>query len=128
MYASPLVTDEIEAGAEFLKHLHAYRPVKAACWLRGEENEERYLYVALEGLTEDNVDIAYGEVLRSTQGMQHHFMDPFRVKLIRTDNPVARAVLDIYRRYPGRIPPRSNGGVFAGKAVTEAYVYPEIRA
>jgi hypothetical protein len=127
MDTSPLVMDEIDAGAEFLKQLHAYQPVKAACWLREGEDEERYLYVALEGLTEDNFDVAYGEVLRITAAMKEHYLDPFRVKLISKSDPVARAVMDIYRRFPGRIPTRFNGRVFGERAVAEIYIYQEFQ-
>jgi hypothetical protein len=127
MDTSPLVMEEIGAGAEFLKQLHAFQPVKAACWLREAEYEERYLYAALEELTDDNFDIAYGEVLRITGAMKDHYLDPFRVKLISTSDPVAKAVMDVYRRFPGRIPTRFNGRVFAGRAVAEVYVYPEFQ-
>jgi hypothetical protein len=41
MATSPLVMEEIDAGEEFLRRLDAYRPAKAACWLREAENEER---------------------------------------------------------------------------------------
>jgi len=117
--------DEIDAGKEFLTRLNAYRSVKAACWLREAENEERYLYAALDGLTDDNSDSAYGEVLRIAGEMKDHYIDPFRVKLIDTDHPVAKALMEIYRRHPGRIPTRFNGRVFAGMAVAEVYIYPQ---
>jgi len=120
--------DEIDAGAEFLKRLNAYRPVKAACWLRRSEEEERYLYVALDGLTDENSDIAYGEVLRIAGEMKDQFIDPFRVKVITPEHSVAKAVAEIYRRFPGRIPTRFNGRVFAGMAVAEVYIYPELPA
>lgn len=126
MDTSPLVIDEIEAGAEFLKQLHAYQPVRAACWLREAEDEERYLYAALDGFADDNFDIAYGEVLRITRAMKDHYLDPFRVKLISTSDPVARAIMDVYRRFPGRTPTHWNGRVFAGRAVAEVYIYPEL--
>jgi hypothetical protein len=128
MDPSPLVMDEIDAGAEFLKRLNDCQPVKAACWLRKSEDEERYLYVALDGLTDENSDIAYGEVLRIAGEMKGQYIDPFRVKLISPDHRVAKAILDIYRRYPGRIPTRYNGRVFAGMSVAEVYIYPEIEA
>jgi hypothetical protein len=124
----PLVTDEIEAGREFIERLHASWPVKAACWLRAAEDGERYLYVALDGLTEATVNAAYGEVLRVVRAMKDHYIDPFRVKVIRPDDPVARAVLDIYGRFPARIPARFNGSVFAGRAVAEVYLYPPLPA
>jgi hypothetical protein len=128
MDQAPLVMDEIDAGREFIERLHASWPVKAACWLRATEDGERYLYVALDGLTEANVDAAYGEVLRVARAMTDHYIDPFRVKVIRPDDPVARAMLDMYRRFPGRMPTRFNGSVFGRTAVVEVYVYPPLPA
>jgi hypothetical protein len=127
MDPAPLVMSEIEAGEEFIKRLNAYQPVRAACWLRPTEDSERYLYVAPEGLTDENIDAGYNEVLRVAREMKDHYIDPFRVRLIRTDHPVARAVLDIYRRYPGRIPTAYTGSwSFGGMAVTEAWIYPQL--
>ena len=104
MDTSPLVRDEIEAGAVFLQKLNEVRPVVAACWLREAENEERYLYAALDGLTDDDFDIAYSEVSRIVKTMKDDYIDPFRVKLIGKDHSVAKAVIEIYQRYSGRIP------------------------
>jgi len=128
MDKAPLVIDEIDAGKEFIKRLHVFQPVRAACWLReAEDGEQRYLYVALDGLTATNSDVAYGKVSRITGEMKDHYIDPFRVKLIAVDDPIAKAVLDIYRRFPGRIPAKYDGSVFAAMAVAEVYIYPQIR-
>lgn len=120
------MSDGIDAGAEFLKRLNAYRPVVAACWLREDVSEERYLYAALDGLTVQNSGAAYDEVSRIADEMTEHYIDPFRVQLVSPDNRVAKAVLDVYRRYPARIPTRFDGQVFAGAAAVEAYVYPPL--
>jgi hypothetical protein len=127
MDQTPLVIDEIEAGAEFIKRLNVGWPVQAACWLR-EEERFRYLYVALDGLNETNTGEAYREVRRLSQEMKEYYIDPFRVKLIRLDHPIARALLDIYQRFAGRRPPYSDGPIFAGKAVVETYIYPPLPA
>ncbi len=126
MDPAPLVMCEIDAGEEFIKRLSAYQPVRAACWLRPTEDSERYLYVALEGLTDENIDAGYKEVLRVTREMKDHYIDPFRVRLIRTDHPVAKAILDIYRRFPGPVPTRPGGSSLGGMPVTEAYIYPQL--
>lgn len=124
MDQTPLVMDEIEAGKELIRRLHAYQPVKAAWWMRETEDAGRYLYVALEGLTADNTNAAYDEVLRIAKEVKDHYIDPFRVNLVSPDDPVARAVLEVYRRYPGRVPPRFNGSILGRVAADEAYVYP----
>jgi hypothetical protein len=124
MDKTPLVMDEIEAGKEFIRRIHAYRPVKAAWWMRETEDAGRYLLVALDGLTVENGDQAYDEVLRITKEMKDHYIDPFDVKLVNPDDPAARAILDHYRRYPGRVPSSFNGSVLGRLSVVEVYVYP----
>ena len=124
MDKTPLVMDEIEAGKEFIRRLHVYRPVKAAWWMRETEDAGRYLLVALDGLTVENADQAYDEVLRITKEMKDHHIDPFEVKLVSPDDPASRTVLDHYRRYPGRVPPPFNGSVLGRLPVVEVYVYP----
>lgn len=125
MDQTPLVMDEIEAGKEFIRRMHAYRPVKAAWWMRPAEDAERYLYVVLDGLSIDNKDEAYREVLHVANAMSpDHYIDPFRVRLVSPNDPAGRAALDLYGRYPGRIPPRWNGSAFGAVDATEVYVYP----
>ncbi len=96
----------------------------AAFWLKASDEGVRYLYVVPSGLTDDNFDVAYGEVLRIAGAMSGRYLDPFRVRLIGLHDPLARAALDIYRQYPGRIPTRFNGPVFGGIPVDEVYLYP----
>ena len=120
--------DEIEAGKEFLQQLHAYQPVKAACWLRSEDGGGRYLYVALDGLRDDNTDAAYTEVRRIGLAMKDHDFDRFRVRLIRTTDPIAKAVMDIYRRFPGRNPTHFSGPSLGNIPVAEVYIYPTLWA
>jgi len=119
--------DEIDAGKALVERLNDHFPVIAACWLREDEGGERYLYVALDGLTVPKADLAYGEVIRIAGAMKDHYIDPFRVKLIGPTHPIAKAVLDIYRRFPGRIPTRFDGPVAGGMAVAEVYIYPPLK-
>jgi hypothetical protein len=129
MDTSPLVMDEIQAGGEFVRRIQSYLPVKAAYWLRTDEDEGRYLYVALDGLASENLGAAYDEVLRITQDMKDHYINPFDIKLVPADEGVARAVQDFYRRFPGRVPPpRFNERSIAGTPIVEMYIYPPVTA
>jgi hypothetical protein len=125
MDQAPLVMDEIDAGKAFIQRMHDYAPVRAAWWMRTDERKERYLYLALDDLDVKKTDLAYGEVLRITKEMKDHYIDPFRVKMVSTNSPIAKAVMDLYRRFSGRVPPpRPNGSVLGGVAFTEVYIYP----
>jgi hypothetical protein len=125
MDQAPLVIDDIEAGVAFLKEMNRHRPVLGGAWVRADEDSERYPHVVLDGLTKENKDEAYREVLRITiQLKDKHYIDPFQVKVIGPGDPVAKAILDTYRRYPGRSPTRPSGGALGSQGVAEVYIYP----
>ena len=124
MDQSPLVIDQFEAGARFLGEFQKYVPVNAAFWLKESEEGEWILYVASDRITDDNFDVAYGEVLRIAGQLGDPLFNPFQVKLIGADDPLAKAALDINRRYPAPIASRFQGKVFGGLPVEELYIYP----
>lgn len=119
-----LVVDPIDAGARFLAEFQKYMPIQAAFWLKENDGGEWSLYVASDQITDDNFDIAYGEVLRLAKVLRDPRFDPFQVKLISADDPLAKAALDIHQRYPGRIATRFHSIVFGGLLVEEVYIYP----
>jgi hypothetical protein len=124
MDQEPLVIEEIDAGAELVRRLDKYVPVNAAFWVKDSEEGQWYLYVASDHMDEKNLDLAYGEVLRLASQMASPYLDPFRVKLIPTSDPLAQAALDIHRRYPGTMATRFGGKNFGGMAVDGVYIYP----
>ena len=126
MDQSPLVTEQIDAGAKFLAEFEKRIPVTAAFWLRANEEDSSYLYVASDEFNDNKLDVGYGEVLRIAAEMRDPNFDPFRVKLIRPGDPLAKAGLDVLRRYPGRMPARILRTYFGGVGVDEVYIYPTL--
>jgi hypothetical protein len=124
MDQGPLVKEQIDAGARFLAEFQKYAPVQAAFWLKESDEGEWNLYVASDQITDDNFDIGYGEVARINAAFKDPWFDPFQVKLIGTDDPLAQAALDRLRRFHGRGPARVHGETFGGVAVDEVYLYP----
>jgi hypothetical protein len=124
MDQGPLVSEQIEAGATFLREFQKNFPVQVAFWLKDSESGERYLYVASEQITDENFDVAYGEVARIWKEIQEPWFDPFKVKVIGDQDPLAKAALEALQRRGGRGPVRLYGQVFGGIAVDEVYVYP----
>jgi hypothetical protein len=124
MDQEPLVIEQIDAGRKFLDVFEKYAPVRVAFWLKPSEDAGWYLHVASERIDFENLPRAYTEVLRMAQEVVDPNFDPFRVKLIGADDPLARAALDVYRRYPARIPTRFQGRVFGGMNVEGVYIYP----
>src|SRR5689334_8177045 len=102
MDQGPLVNEEIDAGAELIRQFDKYEPVKAAFWLKESDDDYRFLYLASERVDGNNIDVAYGEVLRLTSQIHSPYLNPFRVKLINAEDPFAKAAVEIYRRFPSR--------------------------
>jgi len=119
-----LVSEEIDAGAELAREFHKFKPVNAAFWLKASDEDHRYLYIASEKIDDTNFDLAYGEVLRLASKMHSIYLDPFRVKVISADDPLAKAAIDIHSRFPGRMATRFGGKAFGGVSVEDVYVYP----
>ncbi len=128
MDQEPLVSEEIDAGAELVRQLDKYVPVKAAFWLKDSEEGQWYLYVASDEINDRNLDVVYGEVLRLAGQMASPDLDPFRVKLIPAGDPLAQAALDIHRRYPRPMATRFGGKSFGGMSVDGVYLYPASNA
>ena len=54
-----LVSEEIDAGAELVRRLDQYVPVKAAFWVKDSEEGQWYLYIASDQITDTNLGAAY---------------------------------------------------------------------
>jgi hypothetical protein len=124
MDQEPLVSDEIEAGAEFVKRLDKVMPVTAAFWLKEDDEGLWYLYVASDRVDDTNLRQSYGEALRVADQAPSPYLDPFRIKLISMNHTLAQAALEINHQFPGRIPTRFGGTKFGGMAVAGVYLYP----
>jgi hypothetical protein len=123
MDQGPLVIEQIDAGGRFLAEFEKYAPVRVAFWLKDSEGRWN-LYVASDQVDDNNVDVAYGEVLRIAGQMRDPNFDPFQVKLIGAADPLANQVVAIRDRYPGRSPTRYHGHQLGGVSIEEAYIYP----
>ncbi len=124
MDQGPLVIEQIDAGRRFLAEFQKYLPVRAAFWLREAGAENWDLYIASDQITDDNFDLAYGEVLRIASAARDPWLDPFQVKLIGSADPLAQAAEEVRRRYPGPIATHFNGKTFGGLEVDGVYLYP----
>jgi len=121
MDSSQLVTEEIDAGAEFIRQFEQQTPVKVAFWLRAADDDYRYLYVAPEHF--DGTRAAYEQVVRIAAPLRSPWFDAFRVKLIRPDHPMATAASDIQRRFPALLPSRLGNTLFGDVFADDSYIY-----
>ena len=125
MAHGPLVAEHIEAGERFLGAFEEQMHIAAAFWLKTNEDGPWYLHVASDEVSGSNIDVAYGTVLELTTGSNRDpNLDPFRIKLLPSSDPLAQAAIDVQNRYPARLPTRVHGPPFGGLPIEEAYIYP----
>jgi hypothetical protein len=122
-----LVIEDTDAGAELVRGFHAFMPVEAAFWIRTVEDGRWMLCIKSKEIDEKTYDLGYGEVLRLIQEMKENkslYINPFQVRLLRGDDPLALAALEFQRRYPGIKATRFGGKQFGAIAVEGVYIYP----
>ena len=124
MDRGPLVNEEIEDGETLARAFDAYASVKIAFWVKSSDEDQRYLYLASDEINDGNFDVAYGEVIRLTNALGLLHLDPFRVKVVSGNDPLAAAALKLSSSYPGKIANRYGGRIFGGMDVDDVYVYP----
>ena len=124
MDQGPLVMPQIEAGARLVKEFDAYKPISAAFWLKEGESRNWYLYLASDQIDDSNFDLAYLEVIRITRKNPDPWFDPFQVKVVGSNAPVARDVIAIQQKFPSKMAMRLPGHPFGGRSVEDAYIYP----
>jgi hypothetical protein len=118
-----LVSEQIDAGLELVERFDKFMPVKVAFWLKPSDEDSWSLYIACDRVKQEGVANGNREIVRICQAINSPYLDMFQVKLIHADHPLARAVLDIHRRYPGKLPIRYGGRVLAGITIEGAYLY-----
>ena len=122
MDQEPLVREEIDAARKVLDELRKLIPVAAAFWLKADEGSWD-LYIATDRVKKGLAPV-YELVNQAAKTVDDPNFSPFRVKLIPTRHPLARAALEVYRRRPSEIPIYIRGGVFGDMGVDGVYLYP----
>ncbi len=124
MDQNPLVIEQIEAGKKFVEEFAKYLPVRAAFWLKVNEDSGWYLHIASDKITDKNIDIAYRTVGKVGKMIDDPNLDLFQVKASGVDDPFARAAVDLYKQFTARVPTHIRGRSFGGMSVEGVYVYP----
>jgi len=126
-----LVEPQIADGKRLLDRLvEEGIGVAAACWLKEEESGYWYLYIATPLVNPDGATLeAYRRVNEVIRGMPSlYWLHPLDIKVIEPQNPIARTVQELHRRYPGASPVPFRESRIGDLNIEGAYVYPPIPA
>ena len=126
MDQEPLVREQIDAAGKVIDELVKLIPVRAAFWLKADEDSHWDLYIATDGVKNLGTAAAYEVIGKAADAVDDPNFDLFRVrvKLIGMKDPLARAALEMHQRYPQRIPIFRWGENFGKMVVQGLYLYP----
>ena len=125
MDQSPLVVQQIEAGSVLAAAFDSqYKPLKAAFWLKEDEESLWTLCLASDEIDSSNRGDAFQEVLKLLPEETKLWIDPFQVKVMGTADSMVQEVLEIQRKYPALLPTRIRTRMLGKKFVDEAFIYP----
>ena len=121
----PLVREQIDAGATFLREFEKYAPVDVAFWYCDDgDDSSPILWVASQQFNDANSRPAYGEVIRIARAMSDPNFDGFQVKVVSADERLAQAAIELMRKYGGKIPAHYINRTVGEITVDEIYIYP----
>ena len=118
-----LVEEKIGDGRRFVERFAADgNPVQAAFWVKTAEEGLWFLYVVTEIIDRDGPAAAYRAVHASMRKLGDTWVASSKIKVIGPSNPIAKDVMAIMARNPGRL---ATGGTTLGSmAVEQTIIYP----
>lgn len=125
MDQSALVDNQIVDGRRFVERFAADgNPVQAAFWVKTAEEGLWFLYVATDLVDHAGPAAAYRAVQASLQKLGELSVSGSEIKVVSPGNPIARDLLAIMARHPGRFSTRFGGKTLGSMAVEQTYIYP----
>ena len=98
--------------------------VKAAFWLYTSEADQWFLYLVSEIVDQLGTTAAYKIVYGSMRRMAGLWINPFEVKLVGSDDPIAKAVVDFQAQMHAPVPTRVRASRLGNIYIDNAYIYP----
>jgi len=118
-----LVSDQIEAGAEFAREFENFRKESVVFWVKPIDSEDWKLYIASDDIDYTNIDIAYREVLRISK--PNMWLGPLQIKLVNTSEDIAAAAIGVRDRGGAKLAVDYGGSSLGGLEIDRAYIYRE---
>jgi len=97
---------------------------KAVFWLYSNEDNAWNICFVMDGIKEHGSRNQYLTLVKAMRRMNDLWIDPFAVKIIDSNDPLAKAVLDHLSTRHTKIPTRVRNARLGDVFVDSAYIYP----
>jgi hypothetical protein len=98
--------------------------VTVAAWIKASDEGQWYLYIASQNVNSQGLTAAYRAIHPILRQLVDLWVDQFEIKLIESDDPIAKDLLEKVSKYPARIVTRYSGPYLGTLSVDEAFIYP----
>jgi len=120
-----LVENQIDEGRRFVERFAADgNSVQAAFWLKTAEEGLWFLYVVTDIIDRDGPAAAYRAVHASLRKLSEPWLASSGIKVVSPNNPIAKDVLALMARHPGRLATRYGDKSLGSMTVEQVYIYP----
>jgi hypothetical protein len=124
MDQATLVEPEIDDVTRLVDQLRRSNfDVKAAFWLYTSEADQWFLYIASDAVHQKGITEAYKAAYGAMRQLPDLRIDPFQVKLVTPDDPVAKAVIAFQSKQHARLPTRIRATNLGEAYIEDAYIY-----
>lgn len=115
---------QIDGGKALVDSLRtAGFDVTVSGWAKSSEEGDWYLYIASKDVDDRGLAVAYRTIVTAIKANPQFGIDPFEVKLVGPENPIAKDLLDIRGAGTLRTATRSRRPWLGHMSVDETYVY-----
>ncbi len=126
MDTAVLVDNRIDDGRKLVSQLLSDGfEVTAAFWVRTREERLWFFYIASPSVSPEKIGDSYRVVYESMRKIPGSGVSLSEIKLVRPENPIARDVIAMRDRSPGRMPIHYSGVALGDLAIEDIYVYPK---
>lgn len=126
MAEETLVDRKVEDGQKLIQELRCKGfDVSVAGWVQ-EESGLWYLYLGSKIVDDKGSFDAYKVLNQVLRQINNCGIDPFEIKLIGTEHPLSKEILDLHHRYPAPLHTLYRLHELGGMRIGEAHIYPPV--
>ena len=119
-----LVERQIDDVPKLIDQLRAENfDVKVAFWLYTSEAGQWFLYVVSDVVDQKGITEAYTLAYKTMRQLTDLWINPFEVKLVAPDHPLAKAVIDYLSKQHAPRPTQVQGMKIGDVYIENAYIY-----
>lgn len=119
-----LVEQQIDDGQEFIDSLtNNTFDVSAAAWVKPSEEDRWLLYLVSKEVDKRGLSAAFRAIHPVLGNLSVYWITLGDLKLIGPSNPIAADIIEINRKYPGRVPTRTRRSNLGGLSIIEHEVH-----